>query len=51
MLLIFILGLIFGFVVLWRKSLRPTMFAHAFFDSAQGILLFFVTKYGLLEGK
>ena len=51
MLLIFILGLIFGFVVLWRKSLRPTMFAHAFFDSAQGVLLFLVTKYGLLDGK
>ncbi len=50
MLLIFILGLMFGFLALWRKSLRPGMIGHALFDSAQGVLLFVATRTGMLQG-
>jgi membrane protease YdiL (CAAX protease family) len=50
MLLIFVLGLMFGFMALWRKSLRPGMIGHACFDSFQGIALFVATRMGLLQG-
>ena len=50
MLLIFVLGLMFGYLALWRKSLRPGMMGHAMFDSAQGILLFVATRTGMLQG-
>jgi len=49
MLLIFILGLLFGCLALWRKSLRPGMIGHAMFDSAQGLLLYVATKMGTLS--
>ena len=49
MLLIFILGLMFGCLALWRKSLRPGMMGHALFDSAQGIILFVATRTGMLQ--
>src|SRR5215813_10904504 len=49
MVLIFILGLMFGFLALWRKSLRPGMIGHAVFDSAQGVLLFVATRIGLVS--
>jgi len=49
MLLIFILGLMFGCLALWRKSLRPGMMGHALIDSAQGIILFVATRTGMLQ--
>lgn len=49
MFLIFILGLLFGCLALWRKSLRPGMIGHALFDSAQGFLLYLATKMGVLS--
>jgi uncharacterized protein len=49
MLLIFIFGLMFSALTLWRKNLRSAMMGHAFFDAAQGVLLFFVTRSGLLK--
>ena len=49
MVLIFVLGLMFGFLALWRKSLRPGMIGHAVFDSAQGVLLFIATRTGVLS--
>jgi uncharacterized protein len=49
MALIFVLGLMFGFLALWRKSLRPGMIGHAVFDSAQGVLLFIATRTGILS--
>jgi len=49
MVLIFIFGMMFSALTLWRKNLRSAMFGHAIFDSAQGILLFFVTRSGLLK--
>jgi len=50
MLLIFVLGLMFGFLALWRKSLRPGMIGHACFDSFQGVALFVATRMGILQG-
>jgi hypothetical protein len=44
MVLIAVLGLMFGLLTLLRKSLRPGMMAHAFFDSLQGALLWSVRK-------
>lgn len=38
MLIIFCLGLIFGVVTKLRKSLRPTMFAHAWTDFFAGVI-------------
>lgn len=49
MVLIFIFGMMFSALTLWRKNLRSAMIGHAVFDSAQGILLFFVTRSGLLK--
>jgi len=49
MVLIFIFGMMFSALTLWRKNLRSAMFGHAIFDSAQGVLLFFVTRSGLLK--
>ena len=48
MVLICILGLMFGVLALWRKSLRPGMIGHGLFDSFQGVLLFVATRMGLL---
>jgi hypothetical protein len=44
MVLIAVLGAMFGLLALLRKSLRPGMMAHAFFDSLQGALLWLVRK-------
>ncbi len=44
MVLIALLGAMFGGLALLRKSLRPGMMAHAFFDSLQGVLLWMVRK-------
>jgi uncharacterized protein len=46
MFLIFVFGCMFGFLAMWRKSLRPGMIAHAWHDSMQGTLLFFVARKG-----
>ncbi|MGE5324152.1 MAG: CPBP family intramembrane glutamic endopeptidase, partial [Actinomycetota bacterium] len=46
MILIAVYGAMFGFLTLWRKSLRPGMMAHAFHDGFQGILLHFVAQKG-----
>ena len=46
MFLIFVFGSMFGLLALWRKSLRPGMIAHAWHDSFQGALLFFVARKG-----
>jgi membrane protease YdiL (CAAX protease family) len=47
MALIAVYGAMFGFLALWRRSLRPGMMAHAWHDSFEGILLFVVTRKGL----
>ena len=44
MVLIAVLGAMFGLLTLLRKSLRPGMMAHALFDSLQGVLLWLVRK-------
>src|SRR5579864_9086175 len=41
MVLIAALGVLFGLLAVWRKSLRPGMIAHAWTDAISGILLFF----------
>jgi membrane protease YdiL (CAAX protease family) len=46
MIVIFVYGCMFGFLTLWRKSLRPGMMAHAWHDAFQGVLLFFVARHG-----
>jgi uncharacterized protein len=46
MIVIFVFGMMFGLLALWRKSLRPGMMAHAWHDSFEGILLFFVARKG-----
>lgn len=46
MVLIFVFGCLFGLLVMWRKSLRPGMMAHAWHDSLQGALLFFIARKG-----
>ncbi len=46
MVVIFVYGIMFGFLALWRRSLRPGMMAHAVHDSAAGIALFFVARHG-----
>ena len=51
MVLIVILGLMFGLLARWCKSLRPGMIGHAFFDSFQGVLLFVATRLGILSGQ
>ena len=48
MVLIFFFGLMFSALVLWRRNLRSAMIGHALFDAAQGVLLFFVTRSGLI---
>jgi membrane protease YdiL (CAAX protease family) len=48
MIVIFVFGMMFGLLALWRKSLRPGMMAHAWHDAFQGALLFIVTRKGLL---
>lgn len=49
MALIFVLGMLFSLLVLWRKNLRSAMMGHALFDSFQGILLFVATRLGMLS--
>jgi len=44
MVLIAMLGAMFGLLALLRKSLRPGMMAHALFDSFQGVVLWLVRK-------
>lgn len=44
MVLIAVLGLMFGVLALLRKSLRPGMMAHALFDSLQGVVLWAIRK-------
>jgi membrane protease YdiL (CAAX protease family) len=44
MVLIGVLGAMFGLLALWRKSLRPGMMGHALFDSLQGVLLWMLKK-------
>jgi membrane protease YdiL (CAAX protease family) len=39
MVLIAMLGLAFGIVSMWRKSLRPAMIAHTLQDTVSGLLL------------
>jgi membrane protease YdiL (CAAX protease family) len=48
MILIFVFGMMFGVLALWRKSLRPGMMAHGWHDSMQGVLLFVATKTGII---
>jgi CAAX protease family protein len=48
MVLIFIFGMMFGVLTLVRKSLRPGMIAHAWFDAFQGVLLFVATRTGFI---
>jgi uncharacterized protein len=45
MLIIFCLGLIFGITAKIRKSLRPTMFAHAWTDFFAGVIGYFVFAF------
>lgn len=49
MILIFVYGGMFGFLALWRRSLRPGMMAHAWHDAFQGIVLFIAAHKGLLS--
>jgi membrane protease YdiL (CAAX protease family) len=44
MIVIFVFGAMFGFLALWRKSLRPGMMAHAWHDAFSGVLLFLVAR-------
>jgi CAAX protease family protein len=46
MILIFVYGLMFGLLAFWRKSLRPGMIAHAWHDSFEGAVLFFIARKG-----
>jgi membrane protease YdiL (CAAX protease family) len=46
MIVIFIYGAMFGFLALWRKSLRPGMMAHAWHDAFEGAVLFYVARHG-----
>ncbi len=46
MIVIFVYGMMFGFLALWRKSLRPGMMAHALHDSVAGAVLFYVARHG-----
>lgn len=48
MVLIFIFGMMFGVLTLMRRSLRPGMIAHAWFDAFQGVLLFVATRTGFI---
>ncbi len=44
MIVIFVFGAMFGFLALWRKSLRPGMMAHAWHDAFSGVILFLVAR-------
>lgn len=44
MLIIFVMGALFGTLAILRKSLRPGMMGHAIFDTASGIGLMFYDK-------
>lgn len=46
MIVIFVFGMMFGFLALWRKSLRPGMMAHAWHDSFEGVVLFIFARKG-----
>ena len=49
MMLIVVLGLMFGVLALLRKGLRPGMIGHAIFDSVQGVILFVAARTGILS--
>jgi membrane protease YdiL (CAAX protease family) len=49
MVLICVLGLMFGVLAWLRKGLRPGMIGHAIFDSFQGVILFIATRTGVLS--
>lgn len=42
MVLIAVYGAMFGLLALWRKSLRPGMFSHAWQDALSGIAMYFI---------
>jgi len=44
MVLIAVFGMLFGLLTIWRRSLRPAMIAHAWHDSASGIVLYLVKR-------
>jgi hypothetical protein len=46
MALIFVYGAMFGFLALWRKSLRPGMMVHAWHDAFSGRLSFHCRPQG-----
>jgi membrane protease YdiL (CAAX protease family) len=46
MILIAIYGVMFGLLVLWRKSLRPGMMAHAWQDALSGVTIYVLTRLG-----
>jgi uncharacterized protein len=46
MVLIFVYGMMFGLLARWRKSLLPGMIAHAWHDSFEGAVLFFIARKG-----
>lgn len=47
MIVTLIFGVMFVFLALWRRSLRPEMMPHAWHDTFPGALLFIVTRKGL----
>jgi membrane protease YdiL (CAAX protease family) len=44
MIIIFVYGVLFGLLALWRKSLRPGMIAHAWHDAIEGFFLFLIAR-------
>lgn len=49
MLLIAVYGALFGTLAIFRKSLRPGMIAHAWHDSFEGAVGFFLGRSGMLK--
>src|SRR5689334_5162155 len=49
MLLIAVYGALFGTLAIFRKSLRPGMMAHAWHDSFEGAVGFFLGRSGMLK--
>lgn len=49
MLLIAVYGALFGTLTIFRKSLRPGMIAHAWHDSFEGAIGFFLGRSGMLK--
>lgn len=48
-LVIAVYGILFGLLAHFRKSLRPGMIAHAWQDTATGVALSFMAKYGKVQ--